>query len=149
MENSLESLAPMNGNRQRRRLVVGITGASGVILGIRMLEYLKMGAEIETHLIISPAAKTTIASETEWSTKDVESLAEYVYNNRDIGAAPASGSFATMGMVISRPASKRCPRSPTATTPTCWRAPPTSPSRRVARSSWCCARRPSTSATFA
>jgi 4-hydroxy-3-polyprenylbenzoate decarboxylase len=87
-------------NGKRKRLVVGISGASGVILGIRLLEFLKAGAAIETHLVISPAAKTTIASETDWSAKEVEALADAVYDNRDIGAAPASGSFATMGMVI-------------------------------------------------
>jgi 4-hydroxy-3-polyprenylbenzoate decarboxylase len=97
---SPDPVAAPNGNRERRRLVVGISGASGVILGIRLLEFLKLSAEFETHVIISPAAKTTIASETDWSTKDVEGLADVVYDNRDIGAAPASGSFATMGMVI-------------------------------------------------
>jgi len=86
--------------RPKQRLVVGISGASGVILGIRLLEYLQHSAELEAHLILSNAAKTTISAETDWSLKDVEALAAQVYDNRDIGAAPASGSFATRGMVI-------------------------------------------------
>jgi len=87
-------------NRAKRRLIVGISGASGAILGIRMLEYLSQEDEIETHLILTSAAKLTIASETDWSIHEVEALADYVYDNRDIGAALASGSFEAMGMVI-------------------------------------------------
>ncbi len=86
--------------RPKQRLVVGISGASGVILGIRLLEYLQHSAELEAHLILSNAAKTTISAETDWSLKDVEALAAHVYDNRDVGAGPASGSFATRGMVI-------------------------------------------------
>lgn len=87
-------------NHTPRRLIVGISGASGVIYGIRMLEFLRMTDEIETHLVMSPSAKITISSETDWRSKEVEALADYVYDHRDIGAAPASGSFGTMGMVI-------------------------------------------------
>lgn len=83
-----------------KRLVVGISGASGVIYGIRLLEVLRAGGEVETHLVISPAAKATIAQETDWKVSDVEALAGQVYDDRDIGAAIASGSFATAGMVI-------------------------------------------------
>ncbi len=83
-----------------KRLVVGITGASGVIYGIRLLEVLRASDEVETHLIISPAAKATIAQETDWKVSAVEALADAVYDTRDIGAAIASGSFATVGMVI-------------------------------------------------
>jgi 4-hydroxy-3-polyprenylbenzoate decarboxylase len=82
-----------------RRIIVGITGASGAILGIRTLEILKqMG--IETHLIISPAARTTIAQETGWTTSDILELAGQAYEFQDIGARIASGSFATSGMVV-------------------------------------------------
>ncbi len=82
-----------------KRLVVGISGASGVILGIRALEVLQQ-TEIETHLIISPAARATIAEETDWKVSEVAALADVVYNHADIGAAIASGSFNTLGMVV-------------------------------------------------
>ena len=81
------------------RLVVGITGASGVILGIRLLEILQP-MEIETHLIISPAGRTTIAQETDWKVSDVLALADVAHNYNDIGATIASGSFSTLGMVV-------------------------------------------------
>lgn len=81
------------------RLVVGISGASGVILGIRALEVLSE-TEIETHLIISPAAKATIAAETDWKINDVTALGDVTYNHEDVGAAIASGSFATLGMLV-------------------------------------------------
>ncbi len=83
-----------------KRLVVGISGASGVIYGIRLLEVLRASDEVETHLVVSPAAKATVAQETDWKVSDVEALAGQVYDDRDIGAAIASGSFATAGMVI-------------------------------------------------
>ena len=82
-----------------RRLAVGITGASGVILGIHLLELLRPMA-IETHLVLSPAARATIAQETNWKTSAVEALADVTYKYQDIGAAIASGSFATLGMVV-------------------------------------------------
>jgi 4-hydroxy-3-polyprenylbenzoate decarboxylase len=85
--------------RPPRRLVVGITGASGVILGIRLLEILAPGG-IETHLVLSPAARATIAQETTWKVSDVQNLADVNYNHQDIGAAIASGSFGTLGMVV-------------------------------------------------
>jgi len=83
-----------------KRLIVGITGASGVIYGIRLLQVLKQGGEIETHLVLSQAAKATIAQETDWKIGNVEALASVVHNPNDIGASIASGSFVTMGMVI-------------------------------------------------
>jgi 4-hydroxy-3-polyprenylbenzoate decarboxylase len=82
-----------------RRLVVGITGASGVILGIRLLEEVRKFG-VETHLVLSPAARATIAQETTWKVTDVVALADVHYNYQDIGAAIASGSFITSGMVI-------------------------------------------------
>jgi 4-hydroxy-3-polyprenylbenzoate decarboxylase len=82
------------------RLVVGISGSSGAIYGIRLLEALRKVSEIETHLVISAAGKRTILEETDYAVKDVEALAARVYDNRDIGAALASGSFRTGGMVI-------------------------------------------------
>jgi len=83
-----------------KRLVVGITGASGVILGIRLLEVVRQAQLAETHLVISSAAKATIAQETAWKVGAVEALADVRYDSRDIGAAIASGSFLTAGMVV-------------------------------------------------
>jgi 4-hydroxy-3-polyprenylbenzoate decarboxylase len=83
-----------------KRLIVGISGASGVIYGIRLLEILQQSGEIESHLVLSAAAKATIAQETSWKISEVEALASAVYNPSDIGASIASGSFVTMGMVI-------------------------------------------------
>lgn len=86
-------------NTPPERLVVGITGASGAILGIRLLQALPpLG--IESHLVLSPAAQATIAQETNWEVSQVQALASVNYNTQDIGAAIASGSYATRGMVI-------------------------------------------------
>lgn len=82
-----------------KKLIVGISGASGVIYGIRMLEVLKE-IGIETHLIVTNAAKMTILLETEYEVDYVESLADYVYDVENIGGAVASGSFSTDGMVV-------------------------------------------------
>jgi 4-hydroxy-3-polyprenylbenzoate decarboxylase len=86
-------------NPDVRRLVVGISGASGVILGIRLLEMLRP-MEIESHLVLSPAARATIAQETTWKISDVLALADVNHNYQDIGASIASGSFETIGMVV-------------------------------------------------
>jgi flavin prenyltransferase len=82
------------------RLVVGITGATGSIYGIRLLECLRAQRELETHLVISGPGKRTLVEETDWSVGEVEALATRVYDNKDIGAAIASGSFRTAGMVV-------------------------------------------------
>ena len=82
-----------------RRLLVGITGASGSVYGVRLLELLK-GSGIETHLIMSRAAQLTLATETRFKVSDVEALATVVHSNQDIGAACSSGSFAALGMVV-------------------------------------------------
>ena len=83
-----------------RRLVVGISGASGAIYGIRLLELLRDAPDVELHLIVSDAARRTIAEETDLSLAAVEALATRRYSNKDVGAAVASGSFKTDGMVI-------------------------------------------------
>ena len=82
-----------------QRLVVGITGASGVAYGLRLLEVLKNGP-IETHLVMSKAAEATLATESERKVADVHALAHAVHPVGDLGAAIASGSFATLGMVV-------------------------------------------------
>jgi 4-hydroxy-3-polyprenylbenzoate decarboxylase len=82
-----------------RRLVIGITGASGAIYGIRMLEMLKK-TDIETHLVMSKSAEMTVVYETDYKPKDVKALASVVHPAADIGASISSGSFATMGMII-------------------------------------------------
>ena len=82
-----------------QRLIIGISGASGVIYGIRMLELLR-DTPVETHLVISKSAEITVAYETGWKAADVKTLADVVYPAADIGAAISSGSFKTMGMVV-------------------------------------------------
>jgi 4-hydroxy-3-polyprenylbenzoate decarboxylase len=84
---------------QPKRLIVAITGASGVILGVRLLEVLRP-MEIETHLILSPAARVTISQETDWKVSSVQELADTCHSYQDIGASIASGSFKTMGMIV-------------------------------------------------
>ena len=80
-------------------LVVGITGASGVIYGVELLKALQK-TDIETHLILSESAGRNLAIETNYSIKDVRAMADVVYKNKDVGAAVASGSFLTRGMVV-------------------------------------------------
>jgi len=81
------------------RFVVGLTGASGVIYGIRLLEVMKKSG-VESHLIMTPAAKITIAAETNYSPQSVEKLATKVYRYNDIAASISSGSFKTDGMIV-------------------------------------------------
>jgi 4-hydroxy-3-polyprenylbenzoate decarboxylase len=80
-------------------MIVGITGATGMVYGIRVLEYLR-ALDVETHLVVSKAGQLTRAYETELSAKSLESLADVSYAPNDVGAAIASGSFRTMGMII-------------------------------------------------
>lgn len=82
------------------RLIIGISGASGVIYGIRLLETLAQDKTMETHLVLSPAARATITQETRWNVRDVETLADVAHKPGDIGASIASGSFETMGMIV-------------------------------------------------
>lgn len=82
------------------RLVVAVTGATGSIYGIRLLEILRRYGDVEIHLVVSRPAKRTILEETDWSVAEVEALATRHYDNNDIGATIASGSFLTGGMVI-------------------------------------------------
>jgi len=82
------------------RIVVAISGASGAIYGIRALRALRAMPHVVTHLIISAAARQTIAAETDWALKEVEALAHTVYDAHAIGAAIAGGSFATRAMIV-------------------------------------------------
>lgn len=86
-------------NAAARRMIVGITGASGIAYGIRALEVLKQGG-IETHLVLSKAAELTMTCETDFKPADIRALASVWYSAGDIGAAISSGSFRTMGMLI-------------------------------------------------
>ncbi|MBI4636210.1 MAG: UbiX family flavin prenyltransferase [Candidatus Rokubacteria bacterium] len=82
------------------RLIVGISGASGVIYGIRLLQWLAERPEIETHLVLTKPAERTIAEETDYKLQDVKALASVVHPINDIGASIASGSFRTAGMAV-------------------------------------------------
>jgi 4-hydroxy-3-polyprenylbenzoate decarboxylase len=86
-------------NLMSKRIVIGISGASGVIYGVRMLSLLKE-KNFETHLILSEAGKKNIEIETSFKSSDVTAMAHFTYDNRDVGAALASGSFLTGGMVV-------------------------------------------------
>jgi flavin prenyltransferase len=83
-----------------KRFVIGISGATGAIYGIRLAEVLRKTPDVETHLIITEAGAQTIAEETEWSVKEVTRLAHVNYEISDIGASLSSGSFHHDGMVI-------------------------------------------------
>jgi flavin prenyltransferase len=82
------------------KLVVGISGASGVIYGIRMLEVLRVVPEVETHLVMTAAARETVSLETGFDPREVEELADVSYRCGDIAAAPSSGSFRLDSMVV-------------------------------------------------
>lgn len=82
-----------------RRLIIGITGASGVMYGVRLLQLLR-DTDIETHLVISRSGELTLAYETDLKSADVKALADVVHTPRDVGAAISSGSFRTMGMIV-------------------------------------------------
>lgn len=83
-----------------KRVVVGISGASGVIYGVRLLEQLRKDPEVELHLVMSVSGKRTLVEETTHTVRQVEALAHVVYDDRDIGASLASGSFRTAGMIV-------------------------------------------------
>jgi 4-hydroxy-3-polyprenylbenzoate decarboxylase len=81
------------------RLIIGISGATGAIFGIRLLEFLSK-SDVETHLIITEAGENTILMETDWKVEEVKSLAKVVHDIKDLGADISSGSFLSEGMVI-------------------------------------------------
>jgi 4-hydroxy-3-polyprenylbenzoate decarboxylase len=82
------------------RLIIGISGASGAIYGVRLLETLREQDDVETHLVMSSTGRMNIQIETDWKIKDVESLADVVHRNNDVGAMIASGSFQSDGMIV-------------------------------------------------
>ena len=84
---------------QRPRLIVGISGATGIVYGIRMLQVARV-LEVETHLVVTKAGERTLACETDLTIQDLRSMADHVYPDADIGAAIASGSFTAIGMVV-------------------------------------------------
>lgn len=84
---------------KRRRLIIGISGASGTVYGVRLLQVLH-GSDIETHLVMTRSAEVTLAYETDLKVKDVQALADVVHPVADIGAAISSGSFKTEGMIV-------------------------------------------------
>ncbi|MHB8567172.1 MAG: UbiX family flavin prenyltransferase [Nitrososphaerales archaeon] len=92
-------MAKKTEGRRRKKIIVGISGASGVIYGVRLLQVLKQ-LEVETHLIMTPAAKITIAAETSFSPDSVEKLATKVYRFNDIAASISSGSFQIDAMAV-------------------------------------------------
>ena len=84
----------------KNRIIVGISGASGAPVAIELLRQLQKQETVEVHLIYSKAAEITINHETKYTMEEICALADVVYNNEDIGAGPASGSFKTKGMII-------------------------------------------------
>lgn len=82
------------------RIIVGVSGASGVIMAIELLKQLQKHSSIETHLVYSKAAQMTLGLETHYKIEEMCSLADVVYDNHNIGASIASGSFKTKGMII-------------------------------------------------
>ena len=85
---------------KKRRLIIGVSGATGAIYGVRMLQILSKIEDLETHLVLSKAGKMTIQVETPYSVKDVEAMADVVHDVNNVGASISSGSFRTEGMVI-------------------------------------------------
>ena len=83
-----------------RRFIIGISGATGAIYGIRLLQILKTAPGVETHLVMSKAAERTITFETDFTIRDVQAMADVSYNIQDIGAAISSGSFQVEGMIV-------------------------------------------------
>jgi 4-hydroxy-3-polyprenylbenzoate decarboxylase len=83
-----------------RRIVIGITGSTGAVYAVRLLEQLRARGGFEVHLVVSAPGKRTLAEETDFALKDVEALADVVHDNKDIGAPVASGTFRTEGVVI-------------------------------------------------
>ena len=93
-------MSPEDDVSTSRRLVVAMTGASGALYGVRLLQALRAEPGVETHLVVSRAGALNIAAELDMTRRDVEALADVVHSDRDIGASIASGSFRTSGMIV-------------------------------------------------
>lgn len=132
----------------RRRVVVGITGASGTEYGVRILRALRE-AGVETHLVVSASGQLTRSLETDYSQEDVEVLADRVWKPTDMAAAIASGSFLTDGMVIAPCSMRTLGRSPPARRAPSSAERPTSMSRSGGGSCWSRGRRRCRSSTCA
>lgn len=87
-------------SQPRQRLIVAITGATGAIYGVRLLEHLRKHGQVETHLMVSEAGVLNLHQELDMRRKDVEALADVVHNVRDVGATIASGSFRAQAMIV-------------------------------------------------
>ena len=83
-----------------KRIIIGMSGASGAIYGIRLLQVLQGVEEVETHLVLTPAARRTLTLETDFSPEQVEQLADKVYRSADIAASISSGSFRATAMIV-------------------------------------------------
>jgi 4-hydroxy-3-polyprenylbenzoate decarboxylase len=92
-------MSTSSSSNNTRRLIVGISGASGIVYGVRILQVLQHSG-IETHLVMSESARMTLSTELDMGVKEVEALATEVHSAKNIGATIASGSFKTMGMVV-------------------------------------------------
>ena len=84
----------------RQRVIIGISGASGVIYGVRALQHLQSNSQVETHLVLSAGARTNLPIETEYSAEDVLQMADVVHRPENMAASIASGSFRTQGMLV-------------------------------------------------
>jgi flavin prenyltransferase len=89
-------------NRQNsmKKIIIGMSGASGLIYGIRLLEVLKVDPQVETHLVMTASARLNISLETDWQADAVIALADHVHSVKDLAASIASGSFRTDGMIV-------------------------------------------------
>jgi len=83
-----------------KKLIIGMSGASGLIYGIRLLEVLKSDPSVETHLVMTAGARLNISLETDWQAEDVMALADQVHSVKDLAASISSGSFRTDGMIV-------------------------------------------------
>jgi 4-hydroxy-3-polyprenylbenzoate decarboxylase len=97
---SLRQLPQSLDEQRMKKLIIGISGASGVVYGIRILELLREREDVETHLVITDMGRATIKIETDYTVPSVEKLADRHYGIRDLAAAISSGSFETDGMIV-------------------------------------------------